>query len=88
MKALRMSLEQDLKRVRRGAVTAAEAREKSKKLHSEAIALVRAFPHVGKISYAMWAISTYGLAAVTATAEVNLSTLYFKLALKKMSPRT
>lgn len=83
MKALQMSLQQDLKRVRRGVATAQEAREKSEKLHSEAVALVRQFPHVGKTSYAMWAISTYGLDTVTAAAEKNLSAYHFRRALKK-----
>jgi hypothetical protein len=80
-----MSRQQDLKRVRKGQATAAEAREKSEKLHAEAVTLVRVFPHLGKVSHAMWAISVFGVDAVTKACETNLSAYHLKQALRKLS---
>ena len=78
MKALQMSLEQDLKRVKKNKQHAQEAREKSAKLHAQAVLLVGEFSHTGPTKQAMWAVAKIGLDKCREIAAANLSPYLFR----------
>jgi len=73
MKALRMSMAQDMK----------SARLASEKLHSDAVLLVKEFPHTGPVRNAMWAISKVGLSKCRDIASKNLSAYHFRKVVAK-----
>jgi len=82
MKALAMSMQQDLKRARRNKQHAQEQRAKTSKLHAQAVSLINEFPHTGPTRQAMWAIARVGVDKCRTIAASNLSPYLFR---KKVS---
>jgi len=80
MKALQMSLAQDLRRIAKNKQHAEQERAKKLELHSKAIELLTEFPHCGPSRNAMWAVARIGLPKCKELAAKNLSGYLFRKA--------
>lgn len=80
MKALQMSLQKSIRGMKKNQKHAEQEREKSRKLHNDAILFVAEHPHVGKSKDAMWAIARVGIQKATELASKNLSSYHFRKA--------
>ena len=80
MKALRMSLGQDLKKMNKDKRHAAIERDKKAELHAKALELLTLYPQAGPSRNAMWAVARIGLAKCKEIAEKNLSAYHFRKA--------
>lgn len=78
MKALSMSLAQDLRRMKKDNQHAEKERAKTAKLHESALVLIAEFPHTGPTRQAMWAIARIGMVQCRLIAAANLSSYLFR----------
>jgi len=78
MKALRMSLVRDLRRMNEDKRYAEKEREKTARLHAAALVLIAEFPHTGPTRQAMWAIARVGIDRCREIASANLSSYLFR----------